>query len=102
MFVVIIGLIGGAVGSILYQNTGKYKLVYTIYTIMSLVTYVLLFAFIDLKSFWLTLFLAGFLGFFTVAVIPLSIEFACEVTFPMGEAMSNGTLVTSGNILNII
>lgn len=46
------------------------------------------------ESFILTLCGTFLFGFFNVGMIPLYMDFACEVTFPMGEAMSAGCMLT--------
>jgi FLVCR family MFS transporter 7 len=40
----------------------------------------------------------AFLGFFLVPVMPLSFELACELSFPIGEAIAAGMLVTGGQL----
>ena len=42
---------------------------------------------------YITVFL---IGFFTTPVLPLSFELACELVFPVGEALAVGTLITGG------
>jgi hypothetical protein len=35
-------------------------------------------------------------------IIPLALELGCELTFPVGEAMSSGILMTSGQLVGIL
>ena len=35
-------------------------------------------------------------------ILPIGMEFACEITFPVGEAMSDGFLMTAGQVAGII
>jgi hypothetical protein len=44
----------------------------------------------------------GLMGFFTTPVIPISFELACELTFPVGEALSTGILMSGGQIVGVI
>lgn len=37
-----------------------------------------------------------------VPVMPLSFELACELSFPVGEAIAAGILVTGGQLIGII
>jgi len=37
-----------------------------------------------------------------VPVMPLSFELACELSFPVGEAIAAGMLVTGGQLIGII
>jgi FLVCR family MFS transporter 7 len=46
--------------------------------------------------------LMSLLGFFMVPVMPLSFELACELSFPVGEAIAAGMLVTGGQLIGII
>jgi hypothetical protein len=48
------------------------------------------------------LFLIGPIGFFIVPFIPLTFELTCEITFPIGEAISTGLLMTGGQIIALI
>jgi len=36
------------------------------------------------------------MGFFTTALIPISMDFACEITFPVSEPFSSGLIISSG------
>lgn len=37
--------------------------------------------------------MTAFLGFFMTPILPLGLEFACEITFPIGEAVSGGAMI---------
>mmetsp|Transcript_12641 Transcript_12641/g.1131 ORF Transcript_12641/g.1131 Transcript_12641/m.1131 type:complete len:96 (+) Transcript_12641:863-1150(+) len=73
-----------------------------IYSFCCLGSFILLFSVLLTKIFWLSLICSGILGFFNITMIPLSVDFACEITFPMGEALTSGTLVTIGQFASII
>lgn len=85
---VLFGLIGGTIGSIIIQKTEKYKLVTIVYAIIAFITSGALIGTMYLELFWVSVIMVILFGFFNVGMIPLYIDFACEVTFPMGEAMS--------------
>lgn len=51
---------------------------------------------IELKNTVIATFLGFLIGFIMIPMIPIGFEFACEVTFPIGEAMSGGLLMTLG------
>ena len=40
-------------------------------------------------------------GLFLLPVLPLSFELACECSFPVGEAMAAGMLMTGGQIIGV-
>jgi hypothetical protein len=62
----------------------------------------ILFLTVGFESFWLTAFTAAFMGFCSIPVIPVSMDFVCEVAFPIGEATLSGILIMSGSLLSII
>lgn len=43
--------------------------------------------------------ITAFVGFFLTPVLPLGLEFACEITFPVGEAVSGGALIGVSQVL---
>jgi hypothetical protein len=51
------------------------------------------------RIFW-TLLIPDFLvGFFIVPLIPTMLEYACETSFPAGEALVTGFLLGAGHLL---
>lgn len=42
------------------------------------------------------------MGFAALPLLPLSFDLACELTFPIGEAMTTGLLMTGGQIIGAI
>jgi FLVCR family MFS transporter 7 len=42
------------------------------------------------------------LGFLVIPVMPLSFELACELSYPVGEAVSTGMLMTGGQLVGVI
>ncbi len=50
---------------------------------------------LKLQMLYVLLFMS-LIGFFFVPFIPLSFELACEISFPVGEAISTGMLMTGG------
>jgi len=45
---------------------------------------------------------AGFVGFFAISMLPVGMETAVEICYPMAEATITGILLLSGNIFSII
>jgi hypothetical protein len=41
-------------------------------------------------------------GFFFIPYIPLTFELTCEISFPIGEAISTGLLMTGGQLVAVI
>lgn len=42
------------------------------------------------------------MGFAALPLLPLCFDFACELTFPIGEAFTTGLLMTGGQIVGVI
>lgn len=42
------------------------------------------------------------MGFFSIPIIPISMDFVCEVAFPVGEAFLSGSLLMCGSFLTVI
>ena len=42
------------------------------------------------------------LGFSSVSIIPLSLSFAAELTFPLQPAMVNGAIILAGQMVAVI
>jgi len=45
--------------------------------------------------------MVGCMGFFNAAVLPISLEFVAEATYPVSEAYSSGFLFFCSNLLTI-
>jgi FLVCR family feline leukemia virus subgroup C receptor-related protein len=54
------------------------------------------------ENFYLELLSVISIGLFTMPLLPLSLDFGCELSFPIGEALSTGVLMTGGNFVGII
>jgi len=94
----------GVVGSI---GAGKIIDMYKIYrTIWIIIQFVCLIGMLGLMlglyyfklNYLLTFILISILGISLTSVTPISLDFACEVSFPVGEAMSSGFIMSLGQI----
>lgn len=74
----------------------KYKKTLVILSLFSLFTYISLFATFNTKNGILTGIIVFIYGFMVVPVIPLGLDFGCELVFPVGEALSSGILMSAG------
>jgi hypothetical protein len=50
------------------------------------------------SRFWQLAVSAALLGFSMTPVLPISLELACEITFPVGESTSSGLLMANGQV----
>lgn len=90
------GLIGGAVAGIYVEKTLKYKKTLVILSLFSLFAYISLFATFNTQSRILTGILVFIYGFMVTPVVPMGLDFGCELVFPVGEALSSGILMSAG------
>lgn len=90
------GLIGGAVTGIYVEKTLKYKKTLVLLSLFSLFSYISLFATLNTQSGILTGIVVFIYGFTVTPVIPLGLDFGCELVFPIGEALSTGILMSAG------
>lgn len=57
---------------------------------------------LQLEQFAVTLTICAFLGFLMTPILPISFEFACEITYPAGEATAGGLLNCGAQVFTII
>ena len=96
------GLFGSGVLGYYADKTHKFKIILVIIQIGSLVSMVGFALLIEMRNPIIATVLGFMIGFIMIPMIPLGFEFACEVTFPIGEAMSGGLLMMLGQIFGII
>mgnify|MGYP001051428054 FL=1 len=53
-------------------------------------------------SFWFLAASAALLGFSMTPVLPISLELGVEITFPIGESISSGLLMASGQLVGTV
>lgn len=56
---------------------------------------------LEAENFGLQLFAFFIYGFFATPLIPLCLEFACEITFPVSETISSGLIYKSGQLFGV-
>jgi len=90
------GLVGGAVTGIYVEKTLKYKKTLVLCSLFSLFSYIFLFVSLNTQSGILILGVIVFIyGFTVIPVLPLGLDFGCELVFPIGEALSSGILISA-------
>mmetsp|Transcript_3174 Transcript_3174/g.6567 ORF Transcript_3174/g.6567 Transcript_3174/m.6567 type:complete len:113 (-) Transcript_3174:1381-1719(-) len=57
---------------------------------------------LQLQTLAVTLVICAFLGFMMTPILPISFEFACEITYPAGEATAGGLLNCGAQLFTII
>ncbi|EAR83954.2 MFS transporter (macronuclear) [Tetrahymena thermophila SB210] len=99
---IVSGLIGSAILSIVVEKNQKYKLVIIMSTIASILSYSLTMAVLPVEIFSIQLISFFLFGFFATPLIPLSLEFACEITFPISETIGSGLIFKSGQMFGVL
>lgn len=90
---IVSGLIGSFVFSGFLDKYNAYLKILRIVCFGSLFFATMMIISLSTGKVWLTTINISFLGFFILPIIPVSYSFAVELTFPVAEAMSNGTLM---------
>lgn len=95
------GLLGCFVTSPIVAKTKKYKLASLLINILAAIG-TILFAFtLYVENVVLTCFCAALIGFGMMPMTAFMIELACELTYPVGEAMSTGLLNLAGQVVGV-
>jgi len=95
------GIVGAAIAGVILDKTKKYKLLLIISSAISGVGLLLFCLVLQTSNFAIVFISITVVGFGMLAILPIGFELACEITFPIGEAMSSGCLMTAGQILGI-
>ncbi len=94
-FVYLIGFIGSLGFGLIADKTKKLKLLLIIANFMSAACLGAFTWVVPLQNKWLSAVVCCVFGFFNIATIPLSLELASEITYPVGEANSGGIVMCS-------
>ena len=96
------GLVGSGVFGVFVEIKHKYKLAVILICLFSIVsTTGVMFTFIA-KISWLTAIFCFLVGFFMIPIMAVGFDFGVEVTFPIGESMSTGLLMSAGQVMGIV
>ena len=88
--------------SLYVEKTKKYKKALQFCSIMAFIGKILFIALLSTCNFWLISIGISFIGFFLLPILPLGFELACEITFPVGEAVSNGALMAGSQVFGVL
>jgi FLVCR family feline leukemia virus subgroup C receptor-related protein len=101
-FTIFFGLVGSLVAGVIVDKKRIFKKILVIILLGSMLSGIGFAFILFTKSFVLVAIGASLFGFFIVAILPISYDFGCELTFPVGEAMTGGILNLSGQIVGIV
>jgi len=95
------GLIGCAIVGPIMDATHRYKTILKTFSIMTFVTVLALCGSLRPDNHMALLIIFSILGFFVLPLLPLSFECMVECTYPVSEEVTNGIMLSMGNILSI-
>lgn len=59
---------------------------------------VIFYPLLETGSLFLASFASGYNSFFLIPLVPIMLEFGCELAFPVGEGTAAGMLFATGNL----
>ena len=99
-------LVGGVIGANLMgyvlARTKAYKLLSALIPLTTIGTIAIFYFTMQLKTFAVTWIASFLIGSTILPAIPICYEFAAEITFPVGEASSSGTMMLWGQLISFI
>lgn len=96
------GLVGSAIFGTIGNKTHKFKVLLDLIVVGSAVVMILFTVFLYLPYDWIIVILVFLIGFWILPIIPVGFEYVCEITFPIGEAMTVGFNWFLSQIIGII
>lgn len=100
--VICCGLIGSFAHAILLDKFKKYKYQLIFIGIASILSLTMIILIIDRNKVWLTAIALGLLGLSVVPCIGVGFSFCAEIAYPIGEAMSCGTMQVVSSIISTL
>lgn len=92
------GIFGSAVFGIITELKKNYKFICVLLSCVSTLSPVLFLVALPTGSVaWVSI-MCAFVGFFGLALLPVGLDFAVEITYPLPEAISSGLMLTSCNV----
>jgi len=99
---ILFGIIGSGIAGAVVDRTQAFKIVLLCSLTGGVISMVLLAIFLKPDDFAILCVVSAFIGFTMTPVLPLSLELATEISYPIGEATACGFLMTNGQIFGII
>jgi hypothetical protein len=99
---IVCGLIGATAMSLYVEKTHEFKKACLICTVLGFFGLGLFTGLSFLENLYAEIIAVACIGIFTMPLLPLSLDLGCELSFPIGEALSTGILMTGGNFVGII
>ena len=101
----VLGIVGSIVISVIIDNIKKYRKPFLILNIIGFVAQVLITILCEVledDAFILVVILWSFLAFSVLPIFTISMDFVCELTYPVGESISGGLIMACNQISGIL
>lgn len=96
------GLVGSGVFGGIVETKKNYKAMLTLIGVLTtLFPITMLFGFLSGKV-WIVALTAFCVGFATIPILPVGIDFVVELTYPVGEPISSGVIMSAGQACGIV
>ena len=92
------GIIGTIICGFYVEKTKKFKFTLMTFYFFGALSYLIAYLSALSGSFAMLLMSGAIGGFFLMSILPISLEFGCELSFPAEETVSAGILMTSMQI----
>ena len=96
------GICGSAVAGTIVEMKKNYKTMLTILAFLSTVALVELMFVMKSLSVWGTAVSCFLVGSVSIAVLPVGVDFAVEISHPVPESISTGLLLSTGQVIGIV
>ena len=96
------GMVGTVICGIYVEETKKFKKTLMTFYFFGSLSYMIAYVSASSQNFILLLCAGGFGGFFLMSILPISLEFGCEISFPAEETVSAGLLMSCMQIVGPI
>lgn len=100
--IIVSGLVGSIVMGLFVEKTRKYRKALIICVLSALFAFGFFIGAMFVQNIIVLAIVTTFLGFFMTPILPLGLEFACEITFPIGEAVTGGTMIGMSQLVGAI
>ncbi|BHF81537.1 Feline leukemia virus subgroup C receptor-related protein 2 [Sparganum proliferum] len=98
---VVAGVIGSIVAGVVLERTGQYRRVLIIFYVLSVLSFGFYVGSIYIGHISVIFFSIFLLGFFPAGCLPLGVEYAAEITYPVNEGVSSGILNMTAHLFGI-
>lgn len=99
------GIVSAGLFGIYVEKTLQYRRTFWVCSLLGLLTTVgfpLAMKYLTHSSFWIYLLLVVLQGMVFIPLQPLTIDYASDTMFPIGEAQITGIMLTAGQILGVL